>query len=99
MTDRAELAHCGHATIASKKPVKVLLENGKTYYYCTCGKSQSQPFCDGSHEADGKGFLPLQYTHEGEDVEKSICACKQNKPESGIFCDGSHKTLPEKVDW
>jgi hypothetical protein len=46
---REELSHCKTATIAQKKPVKVLLKQGETYYYCTCGKSKNQPFCDGSH--------------------------------------------------
>lgn len=99
VTSREELAHCKTAQIAQKKPVKVLLKKGETYYYCTCGKSKNQPFCDGSHSEEGCQYKPLKFTHEGEDEERYICGCKQNKVESGVFCDGTHKQLPEKVDW
>ena len=99
VTSRDELSHCKTAQIAQKKPVKVLLKQGETYYYCTCGKSKNQPFCDGSHSEEGCEYKPLKFTHEGADEERYICGCKQNKVESGVFCDGTHKSLPEKVDW
>ena len=75
--------------IAAKCPVKVDLEAGKDYWYCTCGHSAAQPFCDGAHK--GKEFSPMKFT-----AEKSgpawLCQCKQtaNPP----FCDGTHKTIP-----
>jgi CDGSH-type Zn-finger protein len=74
--------------IAQKSPVAVELEAGKTYYYCTCGKSAGQPFCDGSHK--GSEFSPLAFTAE-ESKTAYLCACKQggNQP----FCDGTHKSL------
>ncbi len=58
---------------------------GKSYYWCSCGKSSKQPFCDGSHT--GSGFNPVVY--KAELTKKMFfCACKQtnNQP----FCDGSH---------
>jgi glutamate synthase domain-containing protein 2 len=72
--------------IADNKPSKVTLTKGEEYYFCTCGKSASQPFCDGSHA--GTSFSPKPFTAE-EDGDAYLCACKQsaNKP----FCDGTHK--------
>lgn len=73
--------------IAAKIPTMVTLESG-TYFWCACGKSKNQPFCDGSHQ--GSGITPVQFKiDEKQDVW--LCQCKQsgNKP----FCDGSHKNL------
>lgn len=73
--------------IAEKSPAAVELEPGK-YYWCACGQSKNQPFCDGSH--NGTDFMPLPF----EVTEKKtyyLCQCKhtKNKP----FCDGTHRTL------
>ena len=75
-------------TIADKKPIKVNLEAGKTYFWCSCGNSSNQPFCDGSHK--GTGLAPVKYVAE-KDEEVWLCQCKHtgNAP----FCDGSHKDL------
>jgi len=80
----------------------VTLKKGETYYYCTCGRSKNQPFCDGSHNAEDCTYKPLKFTYEGdpnnpdlEEKEVSLCGCKNNKTEKGPFCDGSHKNLPE----
>lgn len=74
--------------IAAKAPVKVTLEKGKTYYWCQCGRSKTQPFCDGSHA--GTGMTPLKFTAE-KDSDSALCQCKStaNPP----FCDGSHTRL------
>lgn len=73
--------------IAAKIPVAVNLQPGE-YFWCSCGKSKNQPFCDGSHQ--GSGLFPVQFKI---DVAKQVylCQCKQtkNKP----FCDGSHQNL------
>ena len=74
--------------IAAKAPVKVDVEAGKTYFWCACGKSAKQPFCDGSHK--GSEFAPMNWTAEA-DGAKWFCACKQTN--SQPFCDGSHKAL------
>ena len=74
--------------IAAKAPVKVDVEAGKTYFWCACGKSANQPFCDGSHK--GSEFAPMKWTAEA-DGAKWFCACKQTN--SQPFCDGSHKAL------
>jgi len=72
--------------IADNKPVKVNLAKGQEYHFCTCGRSKSQPFCDGSHV--GTPFTPRVITVD-EDQEAWLCACKHsnNLP----FCDGTHK--------
>lgn len=75
-------------TIAAKQPVKVELEKGKEYYWCTCGRSASQPFCDGSHR--GTSFTPKAFQAE-EDGEAHLCQCKHTK--NAPFCDGSHAKL------
>lgn len=74
--------------IAQKAPFKVELEAGKTYFWCSCGKSANQPFCDGSHK--GSSFTPMKHTAE-EAKTAWLCGCKHsaNKP----FCDGAHKAL------
>jgi len=72
--------------VADNKPVKVNLSKGQEYHFCTCGKSKSQPFCDGSHI--GTTFTPKVIVSE-EDGEAYLCACKHTG--SVPFCDGSHK--------
>ncbi|QDF74439.1 MULTISPECIES: glutamate synthase-related protein [Shewanella] len=72
--------------IADNKPKKVELTKGKEYYFCVCGRSNSQPFCDGSHK--GTGLTPKAFTPE-DTGEAYLCACKHtgNAP----YCDGTHK--------
>ena len=74
--------------VAAKAPIAIEVEAGKSYFWCTCGKSTKQPFCDGSHK--GSEFAPVKWTAE-EDGKKFFCACKQTNAEP--FCDGSHKSL------
>ena len=74
--------------IAQKKPVAIDVESGKDYWWCACGKSKSQPFCDGSHS--GTDITPLQYTAT-ETKKIWFCACKQTANEP--LCDGTHSKL------
>ena len=74
--------------IAGKSPVKVTLEKGKDYFWCQCGMSKSQPFCDGSHA--GTDIGPLKFTAD-KDGEAAICLCKSSA--NGPFCDGTHAGL------
>ncbi len=73
--------------VADNKPVKVSLVKGQEYHFCTCGKSKSQPFCDGSHV--GTPFSPKVIVSDVDDDDAYLCACKhtRNRP----FCDSSHK--------
>lgn len=72
--------------VAQKSPYKTAVEAGRKVMWCACGRSASQPFCDGSHK--GTGITPLAYTPE-ESKELFFCGCKQTK--NPPLCDGSHK--------
>lgn len=74
--------------IASKAPVKVAVEAGKVYWWCSCGYSASQPFCDGSHK--GRGMAPRKFTAETTG-DLWFCQCKHTAHPP--LCDGSHKKL------
>ena len=78
----------GAPEIGGTKPIRVAVEAGKSYWWCACGKSQKQPFCDGSHK--GSEFSPLEYKAAAAG-ETAFCTCKRtaNQP----TCDGSHKKL------
>lgn len=74
--------------IAQKAPYPVAVEAGKSYWWCACGKSNKQPFCDGSHK--GSEFNPTQFTAT-ESGTVWFCGCKQSA--NGVRCDGTHKKL------
>jgi CDGSH iron-sulfur domain-containing protein 3 len=74
--------------IAEKKPYAVEAEAGKTYFWCTCGRAQRQPFCDGAHAGTDKRAQAFK----AETAETLyFCGCKQTK--TPPFCDGSHNAL------
>ena len=75
-------------TIAQKSPYAVEVESGKSYYWCSCGKSNSQPFCDGSHQ--GSTFTPVEYKAT-ENKTVYFCGCKHTATQP--MCDGAHSTL------
>ena len=77
MTDRV---------VFQKKAMPVEVEAGKTYYWCACGRSANQPFCDGAHK--GSAFAPVKYTAP-ETGKAWFCTCKRSA--KGALCDGSHK--------
>ena len=69
----------------TKGPIAVEVEKDKSYYWCSCGKSSKQPFCDASHK--GTEFTPVVFKAE-ETKKMFFCACKQTDGQP--FCDGSH---------
>ena len=71
---------------AGDAPIAVEVEAGKAYFWCSCGQSANQPFCDGSHK--GSDFTPVKWQAE-EDGRKFFCTCKET--DNNPFCDGSHK--------
>jgi CDGSH-type Zn-finger protein len=74
--------------VAKKAPFPVDVQAGKTYFWCSCGRSENQPFCDGSHK--DTGHAPMKFTAEN-DKTMYFCGCKAtgNSP----LCDGSHNKL------
>ena len=74
--------------IARKSPFPVEVVEGKTYFWCACGKSNRQPFCDGSHK--GTGLEPLKYTAENS-KKVFFCGCKHSS--KSPLCDGTHNGL------
>ena len=74
--------------VASKTPYAVDVEAGKTYWWCACGRSQRQPFCDGSHK--GGPFTPLAYEAKASG-KVWFCGCKHSG--RAPLCDGSHQRL------
>ena len=74
--------------IAQKMPYETQVEAGKSYFWCACGRSASQPFCDGSHK--GTGITPVKYECR-ESCTVFFCGCKRTGDQP--FCDGTHDTL------
>eukprot|EP01006_Ploeotia_vitrea_P024245 TRINITY_DN57015_c0_g1_i1.p1 TRINITY_DN57015_c0_g1~~TRINITY_DN57015_c0_g1_i1.p1 ORF type:complete len:354 (+),score=42.21 TRINITY_DN57015_c0_g1_i1:61-1122(+) len=82
------------AKVASKYPYKAEVEKGRNYYWCSCGYSKTQPYCDGSHKRinaeQGTSYRPVLF-QATEDTTLYFCGCKQTK--NPPFCDGTHDTL------
>jgi glutamate synthase domain-containing protein 2/CDGSH-type Zn-finger protein len=72
--------------VAGNAPIRVELERDREYHFCACGRSKSQPFCDGSHA--GTGLSPKRFVAE-ESATAFLCACKHTA--NAPFCDGTHK--------
>jgi CDGSH-type Zn-finger protein len=73
----------GERVIAAVAPIEVQVESGKIYWWCACGRSKNQPFCDGSHK--GTSHTPIRY-QATESGRKWFCVCKQTA--SRPLCDG-----------
>ena len=76
--------------IATPRSIKIQVTAGENYWWCSCGLSENQPFCDGKHQ--GTQFVPQKYTAL-EDALISFCGCKYSQ--KGALCDGTHRTLPQ----
>ncbi len=74
--------------IAQKAPFPVEVTAGKSYFWCSCGQSTNQPFCDGSHK--DTSFTPVKF-EATEDKTVYFCGCKNSS--AGAMCDGSHSKL------
>lgn len=74
--------------IAQKAPFPVEVTGGKSYFWCACGKSANQPFCDGSHK--DTDITPVKFTAEA-DKKVFFCGCKASG--KSPLCDGSHSKL------
>lgn len=76
------------AVIAARKAATINVEEGKNYFWCSCGKSSKQPLCDGSHK--GSDFSPIKFTAE-KTGKVFLCQCKQTG--KSPYCDGAHSKL------
>lgn len=74
--------------VAQKSPYGVEVEAGKTYWWCACGQSKRQPFCDGSHKTTS--FTPVEYKAEASRTVW-FCGCKHTS--KAPLCDGTHNSL------
>lgn len=74
--------------VAQQGPYQVELVEGKAYFYCSCGRSARQPFCDGSH--NGTGLEPKRFVADRTGTF-NLCGCKST--DDAPFCDGSHNML------
>lgn len=74
--------------IPQKSPHAIEVEAGKTYWWCACGKSRSQPFCDGSHK--GTSLTPVKFE---ADASRTVyfCGCKHSN--KAPLCDGAHNSI------
>ena len=79
--------------MSAGKPFPVKVQSGSDYFWCSCGKSNKQPFCDGSHR--GSDDSPIKFTAEETEVVY-FCGCKEtaNSP----LCDGSHQKFMQMVE-
>lgn len=80
--------------IARYKPYYCELEEGRAYFWCSCGLSQSQPFCDGSHA--GTAYRPVKYVAKAPGEEVLFCGCKHSADQP--MCDGAHNNLRDSYD-
>lgn len=76
------------SVIAQKGPYAVEVTEGRKYFWCACGRSRNQPFCDGSHE--GTGLTPLAYT---ADRARTLYFCGCKRTGKAPLCDGTHNDL------
>ena len=91
VTDKADLHPSKLPNVPKQGSYKIEMEQGKTYFWCTCGDSKNQPWCDGSHR--GTDFKPFKFTWEEESRRQSICGCKMNRDDRGAKCDRSHRLV------
>lgn len=85
-----------HFAMNQKKPIKMRIEKNKDYYWCSCGLSNKQPLCDGSHKKSSRSnYKPLKFSINVEDSLASLCVCKKTKKPP--FCDGSHRRMNNDV--
>jgi len=75
-------------TVAQNGPYQVEVEEGRGYFWCACGKSQRQPYCDGAHK--GTGIEPIRFKAETTGTV-NLCGCKQT--DDTPFCDGTHNMI------
>ena len=82
----------GTPEIGGRQPIPVDVEAGKSYWWCACGRSKSQPFCDGSHKVTA--FSPIEFKPA---ISEKVCFCACKRSGKKPMCDGTHKTLAATI--
>ena len=77
--------------IAKLEPARVTVEEGKAYFWCACGHTKTEPWCDGSHKAVST-IRPVKWVAPKSGVA-NVCACRHTKREGRVLCDGGHVHL------
>lgn len=78
----------GNAICARVGAYEVDVVEGETYWWCSCGRSKTQPFCDGKHDTENTGCEPVEYVAQAN-LSLPMCGCKRSK--TPPICDGSHE--------
>ena len=85
-----------HAPVVrSLTPLRIEVEEGKTYFWCACGRSQKEPWCDGSHKVTS--IRPVKWVAPKSGIA-SICACRATRRPGRVLCDGAHATVAAPTD-
>lgn len=77
--------------VRSLTPLRLEVTEGATYFWCACGRTQTEPWCDGSHKVTT--IRPVKWVAPKSGTA-SVCACRATRRPGRVLCDGSHAAVP-----